>query len=501
MEKSKILLDITNAIIKSFDLEEILELVYQRIKEYGIADYVDIAVVENEVLKPIRASNGSVIQMSEAFELYEIKLGNGLAGYAAMKNETVYVPEVKKDKRYIAARPDVESELVVPLRDEEKVIGILNFEVKRKNPYTPEDIKFLENLANEVAIAVRNAALFRKLNEEKSKLKALLSSLPEPVVLLDRENKIEIVNKEAEERFDIKPGDDITTVFGEEDKKRITELIKTPGKDVEVKIKDRYYNLKINIVGGFNGARIGTCMLFYDVTRQKEIDRMKADFTAMVIHDLRSPLTSIMGALDLLSEILLGQIEEKFYNILINAREDGMRLLTMINELLEVSRLERGKVELKKEKVNIRELVNISIRSLELVAQEKGVEIVCKGFEEDSYALVDKERIIRVIINLLDNAIKYTPRGKKITIKHSKFLKDGKEWIKIAVKDEGPGIPADKLPYIFEKYRKADTKKEGIGLGLAISKLVIEAHGGKIGVQSKEGAGAMFWFVLPTVER
>ncbi len=498
MDKNRLLLEITNAAVKTLELEKILDLVYHRVREYGIAEYVDMAVLENDMFKPIRSANGSVIQISETFELYEVKLGNGIVGHAALHNQTIYVPDVKKDKRYIPARADVISEVAIPLRDENRVIGVINFESTKENAYTEEDIKFLESFANQISIAVKNATLFRKLKEEKSKLDVVLEAIPEPVLLLDKEGRVEILNEEAEKRFNIKVGEKIDKIFeSKEDIKKIEELMEKKKKETEINVKDRVYNLKINRVGGYNGERVGTCLFFSDITAQKEMDKAKADFTAMVIHDLRSPLTSIMGALDLLAEIISGAVEEKYYNMLVNAREDGMRLLEMVNELLEVSRLERRKIELKKERVKISELINISIRSLELVAQEKKIKIKEEIEDKDLYTEVDKERIARVIINLLDNAIKYSPREKEVVVKQSKYYKNGKLWIKISVKDQGPGIPPDKIPYIFEKYKKIDRKREGLGLGLAISKLIIEAHGGKIGVQSKEGEGSVFWFTLP----
>jgi signal transduction histidine kinase len=223
-----------------------------------------------------------------------------------------------------------------------------------------------------------------------------------------------------------------------------------------------------------------------------EAEEMKREFIAMLTHDLRNPLTAIRLALEALSESeSTGQWEQ---SVLFSAKKSINRLLGLINDLLDLDRLAEGKMPLKKEIVFIEEILKESIETLGGMAQEKEVALL-QSCPEDAETFADKDRLQRVVINLLANAIRYSPKRDSIVVS----CEEEDEFFRIAVTDHGEGIATEKQPLLFEKYRQLDRSliRQGSGLGLAICKAIVESHGGNIGVVSEAGKGSTFWFTLP----
>jgi signal transduction histidine kinase len=212
----------------------------------------------------------------------------------------------------------------------------------------------------------------------------------------------------------------------------------------------------------------------------------------MISHDLRTPLTSIQGTLALASRGSFGQLNDKGIGRVADAEEDTERLINMINELLDIEKMEAGKLELDCTKVSLAEIVDRSIESVRTFAETHGVTVTREG--EDATVDGDKDRLIRVVINLVSNAIKYSPSGSFVFVRIAK--ESGIAIVRVC--DKGRGIPAQAVTKIFDRFsqvEKTDAKK-GTGLGLAICKAIVEAHAGKIGVESSPDAGTTFWFTL-----
>jgi len=227
----------------------------------------------------------------------------------------------------------------------------------------------------------------------------------------------------------------------------------------------------------------------------QKMDQMKSDFVSNVSHELRTPMTSIAGYTKLLFLEKLGKMNDKQKQSLKIILEEGERLTRMINTVLDLSKLESGKVKFKLEKANIKAIAKESIDSLTMLAYEKGIKIVLKGRAE--YAKVSKDLLKQVFINLLNNAIKFTPKGGQITVS----LSNSGNHIEVQVMDTGEGIPADMLPKLFDKFFQVDSSMTrqhgGTGLGLVIVKHIIDSHKGNIWVESEIGKGSRFIFTLP----
>ena len=227
----------------------------------------------------------------------------------------------------------------------------------------------------------------------------------------------------------------------------------------------------------------------------KELDKLKSHFISTVSHELRTPLTSIKGSIGLILNGVTGDISNEIKEFLNVCCRNTDRLIRLINDLLDIQKIEAGKFQLNKEEIDLVKLVEESLACLKYFAQECNVALY-KELPERAYIYADKDRISQVLYNLISNGIKFS-EGGRVTIS----ILDNRNEITVTVSDTGMGIPADKLKTIFEKFTQIGgntrNKRKGTGLGLSICKAVIEEHKGKIWVESQEGKGSQFYFTLP----
>jgi two-component system sensor histidine kinase GlrK len=227
--------------------------------------------------------------------------------------------------------------------------------------------------------------------------------------------------------------------------------------------------------------------------RLKEVDRIKADFFAMISHELKTPLTTIKEGTNLLLEGAGGSITGKQDKLLTIIATESQRLTGLVNSILDLSKMESGMMTYTFEERRVAPLIDQAMKEIAPYAEAKGIHMENQVNTGHSSWRMDGERILDVLRNLLGNAVKFTPEGGRVTI-DANPLNGG---LKVAVSDSGPGIPKDRLALIFEKYQSSDQKK-GTGLGLAIVKHIVAAHGGKVWVESDPGKGSTFTFILPS---
>lgn len=231
----------------------------------------------------------------------------------------------------------------------------------------------------------------------------------------------------------------------------------------------------------------------------KEIDQMKSDFLASVTHELRSPLTSLRMYIDLFLKGAAGELTEKAKKFLTIMNGSNKRLSRFIDDLLDMAKIERGKMEVKKEPLEILPIVSEIAQLMKPQSDEKNIEMTMDIPDNLPLVLIDGDRTRQIITNLLSNSIKFTPEKGKISVK----IQDEKEHLQVSINDTGVGIPPDKISKIFDKFEQVKEIRErikgpkGTGLGLAIVKSLVEAQGGRIWVESEVGKGSTFYFTLP----
>jgi signal transduction histidine kinase len=341
----------------------------------------------------------------------------------------------------------------------------------------------------------------KKLLMEKEKSEAVVNNLSSPLIVTDQDHKIVLINETAKELFSIKQ-DVINTHFLEViQAEEIFEYIKNPDakekKTFKLKKddKERHYRISTRQVIDEDEEYQFTVTLLEDITRLKEIDSMKSEFVSTVSHEFRTPLTSMNMGLSMVINEDTGELNEEQRELLEAAYEDVERLTELVNDLLDLSKIESGRIEMEFDKVDVNDIIEKTLNPFYKQAEEKEIDLKFKQSEDNIFAYADPSKISWVISNLVGNALRYADEGKievDAEIKGRRVL--------VSVADNGPGIPREYQSKIFDKFVRAGNDKDeksGTGLGLAISKEIITAHNGRIWVDSEEGAGSTFSFYIP----
>ncbi|HMY03035.1 MAG TPA: ATP-binding protein, partial [Candidatus Obscuribacter sp.] len=352
-----------------------------------------------------------------------------------------------------------------------------------------------------------------KFISERNKLELVLMSIADGVVVCDRDNRVQIVNRAATQIFDKEAkdllGKPLVVCTEGPDQPQICHVVQqftdtniAPGslEPIVQQLQLGELTVRLHTAPIFlNKEFLGSVMIMQDITKQAELEKMKNEFMANVSHELRTPITSIKSYVDTLcnhGEKLDPDIHQEFLQIIDNEAD---RLMHLVNDVLELSRIEEANREFEMLPMDIHRACEAAIRSLNLMARDRGIELVFEQAENIPLASINQESIERVVINLLNNAIKYTPEGGKITVKVAES--EGKE-VAVHVKDTGIGIPEDALEHVFDRFYRVEKKVhtiKGTGLGLTIVKKIIEKHGGRITVASAIGEGSTFSFYLPAL--
>ncbi|MGA2466187.1 MAG: ATP-binding protein [Thermodesulfobacteriota bacterium] len=359
---------------------------------------------------------------------------------------------------------------------------------------------------------------FRDLNieqimAEKQKSEAIIRSIDDGIILVDAEFKVTGMNPMARRILNIQPDEPqnrhfLEVVKSEEMFSYIKKSMES-GKPLNIEEKqniftverngNRYhYQFSITPVCGKKGVLIGVVLLLRDVTRLTELDRLKSEFVMTASHELRTPLTSIGMSIELLLENAVKKLDEKEQQLLSAAHEDLQRLKVFVNNLLDLSRIEAGKMEMEFDNIPVHMLFEKVMTIMKSQAEEKGVSLSLDVLKELPRIKADANKVMWVLTNLISNSLRYTDRGGHIRLSAESFG----PYIQISVSDDGTGIPYEYQSKIFDKFVqiKSDKVLGGSGLGLAICKEMVRAHGGTIWVDSIPGEGSVFTFTLPIGE-
>jgi len=390
----------------------------------------------------------------------------------------------------------------------QKISGLFEEELKKKVESTTSELKQkYESIISEKA---KNEEIawnkYKEVLSEKRETEAVIRSIAEGLVVVDAKGNVIMMNPAAEKLLGIshkeKIGKSILEGLKEE---QVISLVKgapdKEGKEIEVVSPNedtkKILRASSAIIEDENGKPIGMVSVLSDITKQKELDRLKSNFVSSVTHELRTPLVATEKSISLLlTENIPESQQKEFLSI---AQRNLKRLTALINDLLDLSKLEAGKMEIKRKPSSIVEVINEAISGLKTWADTKSIQI--KTVFEDNLPQVniDPNRIIQVLTNLIGNAIKFTPPSGTITIE-AKFISNDNE-IEVAVQDTGIGIAKEDLPRIFDKFfqvgERAPTDISGTGIGLSIAKEIIQLHKGRIWAESEKGKGARFTFRLP----
>ncbi len=352
----------------------------------------------------------------------------------------------------------------------------------------------------------------QQIISEKNKSETIVESIADAIIVCDADGRIQLLNQSAVDLLQVNEADAIGRPAGEIIRDPRLRTILTSGDESAIRDepylmfhyrnKAIYLRPRITVIPSRDrNERGGTVLVLQDVTLYKEIDKMKSDFMAAVSHEFRTPLTSINMGVDILRQGLLGPLNPEQEELLAGSKQDCDRLTKLVRELLQLSRLEAGKIELKAEPFDVASAIESTLQPLKLPFQEKGVglAVIAGGWLPPLTG--DEQQFSWVVSNLVSNALRYTEPGGTVEIRST--LDDGE--ILVQVRDTGRGIPEDQLETIFDKFVQVKAQQVAtpgsVGLGLAIAKEIVELYGGRIWAESVVDRGSTFSFTLPVHQK
>jgi len=391
--------------------------------------------------------------------------------------------------------------------------GNMDVEVKVR---VSDEIGLLADEFNKMLVKMRE---YKKINlekllEEKKRTEAIIRSVGDCMIVIDTNYRIIMANPTAERVFYLLPGISYGRDFREmiksdklfeiiknsiDNEKDPVESHKLPTFEWEYDRQKKFFQVKVFPVSKEEGTHVGFVILLEDVTKLRELDQMKSDFISIASHELRTPLQSIVMSLGLILDGSAGHLNDEQKELMEAANEEAIRMKELMTNLLDISRIETGRIEMEFTEVDPEVLLSGVAASFSLQAESMMMKIIVKVKKGVKNVYADYNRIVQVLNNLVGNAMRYSPEGGKILLS---ARNESEDYVRFSVEDEGQGIPGDALDKIFQKFYQVreDQHRGGAGLGLAVSYEIIKAHHGKIWVESKLGKGAKFIFLLPVAK-
>lgn len=538
--RAEALLHFNTELSASLDLDHVMASTLQSLSNFVDAKHITILISRPDEEELIRvASLGYAHVPGTKGSHLPFKKNEGLSGWILQNREAVLIDDVQCDPRWIPYHPSTEdrtfiphrSALGVPLMSGAEALGCLLLFHPEAGHFSEDQLELVRVAANQVAVAVNNAELFSLIRDqaedlgsmlrmqqiETSRSKAILESVADGVLVTNAQGKISLFNHSAEEILGLERAqvlnqsiEHFSGLFGKATKQwteKIAKWSQEPGSyqsgetySEQIILEDqRVIAVQLSPVT-MGEEFLGTVSIFRDITHQVEVDRLKTEFLATVSHELRTPMTSIKGYVEVLLMGAAGPLNTQQEHYLEIVKENTDRLTLLVNDLLDVSRIEAGRITLAIQPMNLIDVINNAIEEIERRSREEDKPIhIEKDFPDHlPPVLGDAERIRQILDNLLDNAYQYNHPEGKITIR----LRVGEEALQVDVIDNGVGIHPAELPHVFDRFFRGENPLvlgiAGTGLGLSIVKSLVEMHHGRIWASSEgPGKGSTFSFTLP----
>lgn len=515
------------ALSASLDIEAVISAIYEQVRQLMPAQNFYVALYDaktDEVTFPLAVEEGKRVQWRSR------RTGKGLTEHILRTQAPLLIRGRLKetlDQLGIEqiGRPAA-SWLGVPLMAAAEPIGIIAVQ-SYDDPaaYDSSHLEILTTIASQAAVAIQNARLYARTDEALARrvqeMDSILRTTQEGILLLDTGRRIVAVNRALTEFFGVAQlellGQQLEAVeaggqplielmgytsaslaadcalltHGEVSSTRREAMIPGP--------TERYLEHTLTPVRDRHGAISGWLMVLRDVTEERELARLREDLIHMLVHDLRSPLTAMQGSLEMIDLLIEAKEGGDLSKLVTLARRSNQRMLRMVNDLLDVSKLESGKMVIHPQKVTAAWLLEEARNCLAPLIAQTNLDVQSDIAPDLPPLYVDPDLIGRVVVNLLDNAIKFTPDGGEIRLWARRGPDSEPATLLLGVRDTGPGIPLHEQSRLFKKFQAASIRgrRVGTGLGLPFCKLAVEAHGGRIWVESEEGIGSTFSMLLP----
>lgn len=503
-----LLYSISRELTAQLDLRELLQRILQLTLEAVGSPSGSILVLdelgqasEGAIAIEGKVHDHSMEQLRDTFE-------HGLAGWVVENRQAVLIEDTRKDKRWLR-KPEEEdgesgSAISVPIMAADRVVGVLTLVRRQAGPFSDDDLAFATAIADQAGIAVRNARLFDEIQSARQRYASLFEDSVDSILITDLEGKIADANNRAEAFLGYSSDEmkelsifEIHRVDPEVVPKDLDQLDPSQAISYDSRARNRLgrnlpveVHIKRMVIGSGNLVQ----WILRDISERMELTELRMDLTSMIYHDLRAPLGNIISSLEVL-QASIDPEDETVQSVLSIASRSSRRASRLVESLLDLDRLEADKAVLNKIDTSIGELIAEAVEEVHPTAEARGQFLRINLAPRLPLVSMDGDMIRRVLINLLENAVKYTRAGDHIAV--SAQIENNQ--LEVSVRDSGPGISERDRERIFDKFFRlsGESRPKGLGLGLAFCRLAVEAHGGRIWVDSEEGQGSTFTFTLP----
>jgi PAS domain S-box-containing protein len=510
---------------RSLELEEMLsKSLYSALTSLGFG-FGLIGLVNPATEKLTLASQRSVpVELLAQYE--NGNLEETFAGFVYHQNRGVVIDDLERESPELGQLRQIMPDFVsllkqlnvralvgVPLDHQRRSLGVLCMFSRKAHQYTSNDMALQVTIGQQIGMAVSHSRLFSAVSEERSLLQALIDSSRDGIVMVGPNGKVLVVNQTALDFLQI-PGqsDDwisrpimtallllrkwspkLVRMFINEVRRDAGENNRSSSGEFEFSSRSiRWQNLPV-----WSGSTfLGRLVVFNDRTDERELNQVREDLVHTMVHDLRNPLTNIFGSLEFLGEEVGPTLSPDYQQVLEIARTNATHMVDLVGAILELNRLESGQMPLDQKPIFLPTLIGNVVRTQSPLAKNKNIVLNFETANDLPLAWADGNLFERVLQNLLDNAIRFTPPGGRVQVQ-ARLESSRSDWLLVSVSDSGPGVPDEVRERIFQKFTTARHRESGTGLGLAFCKMVVEAHGGRIWIESDGEQGSVFYFTLP----
>lgn len=500
------LAETARVVTASLDMADVPQRILNQTMRSLEAEAASLALVDEETGElEFKVATGPAAEKVIGFRL---EPGQGIAGWAAQHEEAVAVDNAQEDGRFFPGVDEMtgmrtQGVICAPIYVQGRLIGVLEAINMPHDGITSEQLELLKGIAGLAGTAIAHAQLFSETQSARERYAGLFNDSIDPILISDLKGVVTEANHRAEGFL----GHPLDSLIG-----RSVYELHTPDREqlpqdlAEMDIgetiaydseathrKGNRLPVEVHVKRIDIDHQPYLQWILRDISERLELDELRADLTSMIFHDLRSPLGNVMSSLEMLEESIPD--DKTLRSVLSIAQRSSRRLSRLVESLLDLGQLESGQAVLNREVASLVETVEEAVEEVSPLAEAKSHQMSLEAGPEIPAVSMDVDMIRRVVINLLENAIKYTRSGGEISVG---LDRDGDE-LRVRVKDTGPGIPQEKQQQIFDKFSRIhhEGRPKGLGLGLAFCRMAIEAHDGRISVDSETDKGSTFTFRLP----
>ena len=508
------------AVSSTLELEQVLDRILEQVEQVVPGDSFNIMLIEDGQAGVVRWRGYEKLGVAEEVREHSVPISE-YPHWVEMTRlgKPIVVSDTRMDERWNARAgwSWLRSYMAAPIRVGDTTVGFLNVDSTKPGQFSIDDARRLETFASHAATAIENARLYERLRDhaetlehrvaertaqlqaQYARLEAILDSTVNGIVVTSPDGEFVLANPVAREWLTQTLSPQEAGLLRQTMKEMAERAEENPEEVLELTGLD--LQLRAATIQEPGMRETAAVVAIHDISHLKALDRMKSRFVSNVSHELRTPIATIK-----LFAHLMQKQPERWREYLEPLAQEAEHQADLVEDILEISRVDAGRLEISPKRTNLDELFEMGVASSRPRAQEKGLRLTYESRETapGPVSMVDPQRMTQVLDNLINNAIRYTRRGGTIAVSTGRRESKGREWATLAVTDTGMGIPEDELPHVFERFFRGEKPRtlqiSGTGLGLAIVKEIVELHGGRVTVESEVGEGSSFTVWLPLAE-